>query len=108
VIAYEYGFAALADPTRRTVFERLAAGPLAVVDLAEGMSVSRPAVSQHLRVLKEAGLVRDTRAGARRLYHLNPDGVGAMRAYLERFWDQALTAFAAEVEGDPHPEGANP
>lgn len=98
---------ALADPTRRTIFERLVGGPLAVVDLAEGLPVSRPAVSQHLRVLKEASLVVDQRVGARRLYQLKPDGLGALRAYLDQFWDQALAAFAvaAEKEGESDDDG---
>ena len=87
-------FAALADPTRRAIFERLAAGPRAVGELAGEFPVSRPAVSQHLRVLKDAGLVFDRPAGARRVYQLDPEGVAAMRAYFERFWTQALEAFA--------------
>ncbi len=95
---YSDALTALADGTRRAIFERLAEGPLAVVELAEGFPVSRPAVSQHLRVLKEAGLVVDRQVGARRLYQLNPDGLGALRTYLNRFWDQALAAFAAAAE----------
>jgi DNA-binding transcriptional ArsR family regulator len=91
-------FAALADPTRRQVFERLGAGPRAVGELAEGLPVSRPAVSQHLRVLKEAGLVTDRPDGARRVYQIDPQGLGQMRAWLDRFWDVALAAFAAEAE----------
>jgi len=91
-------FAALADPTRRAVFERLADGPRAVGDLAEGLPVSRPAVSQHLKVLKEAGLVTDRPEGARRVYQIDPQGLGAMRAWLDRFWTAALDAFAEEVE----------
>ena len=91
-------FAALADPTRRDVFERLAAGPRAVGDLARELPVSRPAVSQHLKVLKEAGLVSDRPDGARRVYQIDPQGLGPMRAWLDRFWDQALDAFKAEVE----------
>lgn len=89
---------ALADPTRRTIFEHLADGPRAVVDLADDLPVSRPAVSQHLRVLKEAGLVVDRRAGSRRLYQLDPHGLGELRAYLDRFWDQALSNFAAAAD----------
>jgi DNA-binding transcriptional ArsR family regulator len=91
---------ALGDPTRRAIFERLAAGPRPVGELARELPVSRPAVSQHLRVLKEAGLVVDRRDGNRRLYQLDPAGVGALRAYLDRFWNQALAAFkeAAEKE----------
>lgn len=70
-------------------------------DLARGLPVSRPAVSQHLRVLKDAGLVIDRPAGTRRIYQLDPDGIGALRAYLDRFWNQALAAFKAAVEQDP-------
>ena len=91
-------FAALADPTRRRVLERLAAGPRAVGELAAGLPVSRPAVSQHLKVLKEAGLVSDRQEGARRIYAIDPKGLGAMRAWLDRFWDEALEAFEAELE----------
>src|SRR5881227_3356809 len=90
--------AALADPTRRSVFERLADGPRAVSELAEGLPVSRPAVSQHLKVLKEAGLVTDRPEGARRVYQIDPQGLGQLRAWLDRFWDVALEAFKAEVE----------
>ena len=79
------GFAALADPVRRSIFERLAAGPCAVVDLSEGLPVSRPAVSQHLKVLKDAGLVIDRPEGRRRLYRIDPRGVEAMQGYLDRF-----------------------
>jgi DNA-binding transcriptional ArsR family regulator len=91
-------FAALADPTRRQVLERLAAGPRAVGQIAEGLPVSRPAVSQHLKVLKEAGLVSDRQEGARRIYQVDPEGLGAMRAWLDQFWDMALAAFKAELE----------
>ena len=95
---YHDALSALADPTRLRIFERLAGGPQPVVELARGLPVSRPAVSQHLRVLKEAGLVVDRQAGARRLYRLNPDGLGALRAYLDRFWDRELAAFKAAAE----------
>ncbi len=88
----------MADPTRRAIFERLAQGPTAVGELARELPVSRPAVSQHLKVLKEAGLVIDMRAGTRRIYHLDPDGVGALRAYLDRFWTRSLAAFKAALE----------
>lgn len=91
-------FAALADPTRREVFERLRHGPRPVRSLAEGLPVSRPAVSQHLKVLKAAGLVTDRAEGARRIYQIDPDGLGHLRAWLDQFWDVALEAFAAEVE----------
>src|SRR5581483_6071493 len=97
-------FAALADPTRRAVFERLADGPRAVGELAEGMPVSRPAVSQHLKVLKEAGLVTDRPDGARRVYQIDPKGLGQIRAWLDRFWDEALEAFRAEVERETDEE----
>ena len=91
-------FAALTDPTRRAVFERLRHGPRAVGEIARGLPVSRPAVSQHLKVLKEAGLVDDRSEGTRRIYQIDPRGLGAMRAWLDQFWDSALSAFAAEVE----------
>ena|ERR1700722_1766474 len=91
-------FAALSDPTRRLVLERLAAGPRAVGEIAEGLPVSRPAVSQHLKVLKEAGLVSDRQDGARRIYAIDPNGLGPMRAWLDQFWDVALAVFKAEVE----------
>ena len=91
-------FAALADPTRREVFERLAAGGKSVGELAKGLPVSRPAVSQHLKVLKEAGLVTDEAEGTRRVYHIDPAGLGALRAWLDQFWGLALEAFKAEAE----------
>jgi DNA-binding transcriptional ArsR family regulator len=97
-------FAALADPTRRQVFERLADGPRAVGELAEGLPVSRPAVSQHLKVLKEAGLVTDRPDGARRVYQIDPQGLGQLRAWLDRFWDAALAAFVAEAEREEDDE----
>lgn len=87
--------AALADPTRREIFERIAERPRAVGELAAGLPVSRPAVSQHLRVLREASLVRDRPAGNRRVYQLDPDGLAELRAYLEGW---ALTSFQAAVE----------
>ena len=93
------GFSALGDPTRRAIFERLAGRPRSVGELAAELPVSRPAVSQHLKVLKEAGLVSDRADGTRRLYRVEPGGVGALRDYLDRFWDQALTAFKGAVEG---------
>jgi DNA-binding transcriptional ArsR family regulator len=99
VLAYKTeGLAALADPTRRAIFERLARQPCAVGELAAEMPVSRPAVSQHLRVLKQAELVTDRRAGARRIYELDPDGVAALRAYLDQFWNRSLAAFKTAVE----------
>ena len=91
-------FAALTDPTRRAVFERLVGGPRAVGEIADGLPVTRPAVSQHLKVLKEAGLVNDRAEGTRRIYRIDPKGLGAIRAWLDQFWDSALTGFAEEVE----------
>lgn len=91
-------FAALADPTRRAIFERLAGGPMPVGELAKAFPISRPAVSQHLKVLKEAGLVLDHQVGTRRLYRIDPDGVGAMRAYFDRFWAGALASFKTHLE----------
>lgn len=90
--------AALADPTRRRVFERLRAGPRSVGQVAEGLPVSRPAVSQHLAVLKAAGLVNDEADGTRRVYRIDPQGLGPIRAWLDQFWDDALAAFKAEAE----------
>jgi DNA-binding transcriptional ArsR family regulator len=91
---------ALADPTRRAVFERLASGQASVGKIASNLPVSRPAVSQHLKVLKEAGLVLDRAEGTRRVYHIDPAGLGAIRAWLDQFWAVALDAFKAELEGD--------
>ena len=91
-------FAALSDPTRRRVFQRLRAGALSVGEIARGLPVSRPAVSQHLKVLKDAGLVVDRADGTRRVYHIDPKGLGQVRAWLDQFWDEALAAYAAEVE----------
>jgi DNA-binding transcriptional ArsR family regulator len=90
--------AALADPTRRVIFERVAERPSAVVELARDLPVSRPAVSQHLKVLKDARLVADHRAGTRRIYQVDPAGLGALRGYLDHFWDQALAGFKTAVE----------
>jgi DNA-binding transcriptional ArsR family regulator len=89
---------ALGDRTRRAIFERLTDRPCAVVELAEGLPVSRPAVSQHLKVLKEAGLVMDEPAGNRRIYRVNTDGLAQLRADLDRFWSSTLAAFKAAVE----------
>jgi DNA-binding transcriptional ArsR family regulator len=100
-MAYEKAFAALADPSRRRVFERLRAGPLSVGALAKHMPVSRPAVSQHLKVLKEAGLVTDHAEGTRRVYSIDPQGLAALRSWLDQFWDDALAAFWAEAERKP-------
>jgi DNA-binding transcriptional ArsR family regulator len=92
------GWTALGDPTRRAIFERIADRPRAVGELAGELPVSRPAVSQHLKVLKDAGLVIDRPVGTRRIYQLNPDGIGALRVQLDRFWTQALAAFKQVVE----------
>ena len=94
------GFAALADPTRRAVFERLRQGPRPVGDIARDLPVSRPAVSQHLRVLKDAGLVAERREGTRRLYRIDPDGLAAIRDYFDDFWNEALVAFKAAAESE--------
>jgi DNA-binding transcriptional ArsR family regulator len=91
-------FGALGDPTRRIIFERLAKRPRAVGELARGLPISRPAVSQHLAILKAAGLVTDRADGARRLYRVDPAGVDAIRAWLDQFWDRTLEAFKAEAE----------
>lgn len=93
-----HAFAALSDPTRRMVFEKLATGPRPVGEIARGLPVSRPAVSQHLKLLKEAGLVSDRSEGTRRIYQIDPAGLGAVRAWLDQFWDAALASFAAEIE----------
>ena len=97
-MAYQDGFTALADPTRRAIFERIASAPSAVGQLADELPVSRPAVSQHLKVLKEAGLVIDEPDGTRRIYRVDPEGVDALRAYLDQFWNQALAAFKRVAE----------
>ena len=95
---YESALASLGDPTRRKVFERLRSGPLSVGEIARDMPVSRPAVSQHLAVLKEAGLVVDRAVGTRRVYYIDPRGLSALRAWFDQFWDQALASFQDEVE----------
>jgi DNA-binding transcriptional ArsR family regulator len=97
-MAYDKALAALADPTRRRVFERLRSGPKAVGAIARGMPVSRPAVSQHLKALKEAGLVADRPEGTRRVYFIDPHGLGSLRRWLDQFWDEALAAFQTQVE----------
>ena len=89
---------ALADPTRRTIFERLAERPSAVGEIARELPVSRPAVSQHLKVLKDARLVTDRAEGNRRIYRVDLDGVGELRAYLDRFWTKSLDAFKQAAE----------
>jgi DNA-binding transcriptional ArsR family regulator len=99
VTAYEStGLSALADPTRRAIFEHLAERPRPVGELAGELPVSRPAVSQHLKVLKEARLVTDRRVGTRRVYQVDPEGLRLLRGYLDHFWDQALAAYKTAVE----------
>jgi DNA-binding transcriptional ArsR family regulator len=95
------GLDALGDATRMAIFQKLAAGPIAVNELAQAMPVSRPAVSQHLRVLKDAGLVTDSKAGTRRLYQLNPEGVARLRAHFDQMWTKAMSAFQAAAEKEP-------
>jgi len=97
-MAYSTALQCLSDPTRRRVFERLRSGPKSVGALAKGLPVTRPAVSQHLRALKEAGLVADRPEGARRIYYIDPHGLGELRRWLDGFWDEALLAFKVEVE----------
>lgn len=104
-MAYQSALAALADPTRREILERLRSGPRAVGVLAEGLPVSRPAVSQHLRVLREAGLVNEQRQGTRRMYGLEARGLVELRRYLDRFWGDVLDAFKAEADGGLPPSG---
>jgi DNA-binding transcriptional ArsR family regulator len=93
-------FLALAEPTRRQILERLIAGPQPVGALAEGLPVTRSAVSQHLKVLKEAGLVADRAEGTRRIYRIDPAGLGPLRAWLDQFWGAQLAAFAAQFDED--------
>ena len=97
-MTYAAAMDALGDPTRRAIFERLKDGARAVGELAEEFPVSRPAVSQHLKVLKGAGLVRDSRDGTRRLYQLDPEGLDELRSYLETFWRTGLADFKAAAE----------
>jgi DNA-binding transcriptional ArsR family regulator len=92
------GLEALGDATRMAIFQKLARGPMAVHELAETLPVSRPAVSQHLRVLKEAGLVADSKSGTRRFYRLNPEGIALLRAHFEQVWDKAMSAFQASAK----------
>jgi DNA-binding transcriptional ArsR family regulator len=95
---------ALGDPTRRAIFELLVERPRAVRALADRLPVSRPAVSQHLKVLKQAGLVIDRADGTRRVYRVDPQGVATMREYLDRMWEAALAAFAAAVDDEANQE----
>jgi DNA-binding transcriptional ArsR family regulator len=103
----EHGLLALGDPTRQAIFHLLAKHPRAVKELAAGLPVSRPAVSQHLRVLKQARLVRDRREGTRRVYELNPAGIALLRDHFSQLWDQALTAFKKFAEQDYQEEKQN-
>jgi DNA-binding transcriptional ArsR family regulator len=96
-------FAALADPTRLAVFERVARRPAAVHEIALDFPVSRPAISQHLRVLKDARLVLDEAVGNQRIYRVNPRGIKEIRAYFDRFWGDALASFKAFIENNPSP-----
>src|SRR5688572_19893557 len=105
-MAYGESLTALADPTRRSVFERLAGGPRSVGEIAAELPVSRPAASQHLRVLKEAGLVSERRNGTRRYYSVRPDGLAELRGYVERFWEEALSSFKAATERGEKDESA--
>src|SRR5258708_1741687 len=105
-MTYGNALSALSDPTRRHVMESLRAGPRAVGEIAKGMTVSRPAVSQHLKVLKEAGLVTDRPEGTRRVYYLDPRGLAVLRAWLDQFWNQALVAFQIEAEKSSNAEKA--
>jgi DNA-binding transcriptional ArsR family regulator len=95
------GLGLLGDPSRRAIFELLARRPSSVGELAQQLPISRPAVSQHLRMLKEGGLVVARAEGTRRVYRLNPDGVAALRAWLDRVWGEALTAFQKAAEAAP-------
>lgn len=109
-MTYEKALAALADPTRRRLIERMACGPASVAELAAVVPVSRPAVSQHLRVLSDAGLLEVRQVGTRRLYRLAPGGAAALRAWLDRLWSEALAAYAAEAgrrASDPGDTGAD-
>jgi DNA-binding transcriptional ArsR family regulator len=106
-MAYGEAIAALADPTRRTVFERLRGGPRPVVEIARGLPVSRPAVSQHLRVLKDAGLVHERREGTRNFYSVDGDALAELREYFENFWEEALAAFKEAAEKGASDESAD-
>ncbi|HEU4591768.1 MAG TPA: metalloregulator ArsR/SmtB family transcription factor [Steroidobacteraceae bacterium] len=96
-MAYHKALQSISDPTRRSVLETLRAGPQAVGEIARKLPVSRPAVSQHLKVLKDAGLVKDRAEGARRVYYIDPEGFGALRRWLDEFWGDALASFAREM-----------
>jgi DNA-binding transcriptional ArsR family regulator len=102
-MTYANALQSLSDPTRRQLFEKLRAGPQSVGTLARGLPVSRPAVSQHLKVLKAAGLVRQRAEGTRRVYYIDPEGLGELRRWLDQFWTEALGSFKHEVETAHHP-----
>jgi len=104
-MGYERALQCLSDPTRRRVFEKLRGGPQSVGALAHGLPVSRPAVSQHLKALKEAGLVSERPEGTRRVYRIDPDGLGELRRWIDQFWDEALQSFKREVEAVSRNEG---
>jgi DNA-binding transcriptional ArsR family regulator len=96
-MTYEIALNALGDPTRRLIFNKLRAGACSVATLSEGLPVSRPAVSQHLKILKEAGLVTDEALGVRRIYRVDREGLADLRTWLDRFWDEARDAYQAEI-----------
>ena len=97
-MTYSTALTALADPSRRAVFERLRRGPLPVGEIAKGLPISRPAVSQHLKVLKQAGLVADRAEGTRRIHYIDPHGLAAVRKWLDQFWEVGLAEFQAQFE----------
>jgi DNA-binding transcriptional ArsR family regulator len=107
-MAYAKALRCLGDPTRRRVFEKLRSGPQSVSVLARGLPVSRPAVSQHLRLLKAAGLVGDRPEGTRRVYYIDPAGLGELRRWLDQFWDEALAAFKSKLERASATRGRKP
>jgi DNA-binding transcriptional ArsR family regulator len=105
VTSYELAISALDDPTRRLLLERLTAGPRSAGELADGLPMSRPAVSQHLRVLREASLVTEQRQGTRRMYRLDPRGLTALRAFFDDFWQRAMTDFKDSTDSHPIGDG---
>ncbi len=105
VTSYELAISALDDPTRRLLLERLTAGPRSAGELADGLPMSRPAVSQHLRVLREASLVTQQRQGTRRVYRLDPRGLTALRAFFDDFWQRAMTDFKDSADTNPEGDG---
>jgi DNA-binding transcriptional ArsR family regulator len=105
VTSYEQAISALDDPTRRLLLERLTAGPRSAGELADGLPMSRPAVSQHLRVLREASLVTEQRQGTRRMYRLDPRGLTALRAFFDDFWQRAMADFKDSADSRPEGDG---